>query len=76
VLLTVGLHDPRVAAWQPAKMAARLQAATGSDRPVLLRVEEHGGHGIGATRTQEQQELADELAFLLAAVSTGARPRR
>jgi hypothetical protein len=24
-------------------MAARLQAATGSDRPVLLRVEEHAG---------------------------------
>jgi prolyl oligopeptidase len=51
-------------------MAARLQAATGSDRPVLLRVEEHGGHGYGSTTTQQHEELADELAFLLAAVGT------
>jgi prolyl oligopeptidase len=65
VLLTGGLNDPRVPAWQPAKMAARLQAATGSGRPVLLRIEEHGGHGFGSTGEQQDAELADELAFLL-----------
>jgi hypothetical protein len=32
VLLTAGMHDPRVPAWQPAKLAARLQAATTSGR--------------------------------------------
>src|SRR5262249_1294932 len=51
VLLTTGLNDPRVAVWQVTKMAARLQAATTSGKPVLLRVEEQGGHGMGATRS-------------------------
>jgi prolyl oligopeptidase len=65
VLLTTGRRDARVPPWQPAKLAARLQAATSSGRPVLLRVEEHGGHGAGSTREQEHALLADVLAFLL-----------
>jgi hypothetical protein len=33
---------------------------------VLLRVEEHGGHGgIGATTDQIDAEIADRLALLL-----------
>jgi prolyl oligopeptidase len=64
VLLTAGRNDPRVVVWQPAKLAARLQAATTSGRPVLLRLEEHGGHGFGATADQQESELADVLAFL------------
>ncbi len=39
VLLTAGMNDPRIEAWQPGKMAARLQAATSSGKPVLLRVD-------------------------------------
>ncbi|MEV4250366.1 prolyl oligopeptidase family serine peptidase [Streptosporangium canum] len=65
VLLTTGLRDARVPPWQPAKLAARLQAATASGRPVLMRVEEHGWHGAGSTRDQEQALLADVLAFIL-----------
>ncbi|GAA3162769.1 hypothetical protein GCM10020001_104220 [Nonomuraea salmonea] len=65
VLLTTGLRDARVPPWQPAKLAARLQAATSSGRPVLMRVEEHGWHGAGSTRDQEQELLADVLAFIL-----------
>ena len=47
------------------KMAARLQAASASNRPVLLRVDFEGGHGMGSTRTQLNEELADTFAFLL-----------
>jgi prolyl oligopeptidase len=65
VLLTGGYNDPRVAVWMPAKMAARLQAATASDRPILLRVEFQGGHGMGQTRAQGIALEADEWAFLL-----------
>lgn len=65
VLLTAGLNDPRVDLWQATKMTARLQAATTSGKPVLLRVQEDGGHGMGATKRQQDAELADELAFLL-----------
>jgi prolyl oligopeptidase len=65
VLITAGLNDPRLAVWQPAKMAARLQAASTSGRPVLLRVDPHAGHGRGSTQAQRDQLTADILAFLL-----------
>jgi prolyl oligopeptidase len=65
VLLTTGLNDPRVAPWEPTKMTARLQAATGSKNPVLLRVETDAGHGIGSTRSQRDIETADIMAFIL-----------
>jgi prolyl oligopeptidase len=63
--ITTGVNDPRVPPWQAAKMAARLQAATSSGRPVLLRVDFGAGHGMGSTRSQTDLELADQLAFLL-----------
>ena len=66
VLLETGENDPRVAPWQVDKMAARLQAATSSGKPVLLRVSYHGGHQIiGGTEAQFQETLADEMSFLL-----------
>ncbi len=64
-VLTTGLHDPRVSPWEPTKMTARLQAATASHNPVLLRVEADAGHGIGSTRAQRDQETADIAAFIL-----------
>jgi prolyl oligopeptidase len=76
VLLTAGLNDPRVDVWQAMKMAARLQAATASGKPVLLRVEASGGHGHGATRKQQDEELADELAFMLHQTDPGRSSRR
>jgi len=63
VLLTTGMNDPRVAPWQPGKMAARLQAANPAGRPVLLRVDFDAGHGIGSTKAQRDLEIADEMAF-------------
>jgi prolyl oligopeptidase len=65
VLLTTGVTDPRVAPWEAGKMAARLQAATTSGKPVLLRVETDAGHGLGSTRTQRDLETADTYAFIL-----------
>lgn len=63
VMLTTGLNDPRVSPWEPGKMAARLRAATSSGNPVLLRIEEQAGHGVGSTRSQFDQEYADLFAF-------------
>ena len=65
VLLTTGMNDPRVDPWQAGKMAARLQAASRSGNPVLTRVEWKGGHGMGASRAQREEELADIYSFLL-----------
>jgi len=66
VLLTTGINDPRVDPWQMDKMTARLQAATSSSKPVLLRVDYDAGHGgIGATRSQHTALLTDQFSFLL-----------
>jgi len=65
VIVTTGFNDPRVASWQPGKMAARLQAATSSGKPVLLRVDYDAGHGMGSTKSQRQVLHADEWSFEL-----------
>jgi prolyl oligopeptidase len=66
VLLTTGVNDPRVDPWQMNKMTARLQAATSSGKPVLLRVDYDAGHGgIDATRAQHTALLTDQFSFLL-----------
>ena len=63
VLITTGLNDPRVSPWEPAKLAAALQA-TGTARPILLRIDEEAGHGIGNARSQDDALYADMWAFV------------
>lgn len=65
VMLVHGLNDPRVDVWHSAKAAARLQAASSSGRPILLRLDEQAGHGIGSTASQGDTKLADIYSFLL-----------
>jgi len=65
VLLTTGASDGRVAPYQSRKMAARLQAATSSKNPVLLRTEVSAGHGIGTALATRIDEQADIYAFLI-----------
>jgi prolyl oligopeptidase len=65
VLLTTGINDPRVDPWMPGKLTARLQAATSSGKPVLLRVDYGGGHGGGSGENEQQEAAADRGSFLL-----------
>lgn len=65
VMLTTGINDPRVSSWEPAKFTARMQAATASGKPVLLRVDFEAGHGFGSTRREREEEFADMASFLL-----------
>jgi prolyl oligopeptidase len=65
VLLATAEADSRVDALHARKMAARLQAATASDRPVLLRLEPKAGHGAGKPRGKLLEELTDTWSFLL-----------
>lgn len=65
VLGITGTNDPRVPTWMVAKMIARLQAATASDRPVLLRVNFDEGHGLGSSRPQRESLMADYMSFIL-----------
>ena len=62
--MATALNDTRVSPWMPAKFAARLEAATTSSRPVLLRVDEAGGHSF-ETKEQLEAALADAYSFLL-----------
>jgi prolyl oligopeptidase len=62
ILISTGLNDPRVAPWIPAEFDAAL-LASGTPNPVLLRIDEKAGHGIGSTRTQTDLLTADWIAF-------------
>jgi prolyl oligopeptidase len=73
VLLTAGESDAIVKAYHAKKMAARLQAATTSGQPVLLRVEP-GGHGPSSL-DQRVAELADVYAFLFDRLDVTLRGR-
>jgi len=65
VMGITGVHDPRVPSWMVAKFIAALQADSSSGRPVLLRVDFDAGHGLGSSRTQREEQIADEWTFLL-----------
>jgi prolyl oligopeptidase len=64
VFLLTGEHDGRVNPAQSRKMTARLQAATRSRRPVLLRTSFSSGHGIGTALGERIAQQADVFAFL------------
>ena len=63
IMITTGLNDPRVASWEPAKLAATLRASD-TTNPVFLRVDEKAGHGIGSTRSQSDELYADVITFI------------
>ena len=65
ILVTAGANDPRVDPWEGAKMAARLQAANASDKPILLRVNYDAGHGITDTVSQQVSDWTDIFTFFL-----------
>jgi len=65
VLMLTGEHDGRVNPAHSRKMAARLQAATGSRLPVLLRTSSSSGHGVGTAFGERVAQLSDVYAFLL-----------
>jgi prolyl oligopeptidase len=65
IFLLTAEGDSRVDPMHARKMAARLQAASSSDAPVLLRVETAAGHGQGKPRGKQLDELTDVWSFLL-----------
>jgi prolyl oligopeptidase len=67
-LVTTADTDDRVAPGMAKKFAARLQAATGGDAPILIRVETKAGHGGGKPVSKQIDEVADIYAFLFRAL--------
>jgi prolyl oligopeptidase len=64
VLLATAESDTRVDPMHARKMAARLQAATSSPYPVLLRLESKAGHGAGKPIAKVLDELTDTWSFV------------
>ena len=64
ILFLTGENDHRVNPMQSRKMTARLQAATSSDHPILLRTTSSAGHGIGTALDERIEQDADFFSFL------------
>ena len=64
VLMMTGENDHRVNPMESRKMIARLQAASSSDYPILLRTTASAGHGFGTSLDEEIEQRADILSFL------------
>ena len=65
LLITGGLHDPRVTYWEPAKWAARLRATKTDDNLLLLKINMGAGHGGKSGRWNALHEVAEAYAFVL-----------
>jgi prolyl oligopeptidase len=72
VLFVTGDGDTRVAPLHARKMAARLQAATASDRPILLLYDTKSGHSGGRPVNKQIEEHTDILSFLFWQLKVGA----
>ncbi len=64
VLFTTAEGDSRVDPLHARKMAARMQAEAGGDRPILLRIESKAGHGAGKPISKRIEEAVDVYSFL------------
>ena len=73
MLLTTGVHDPRVEPSNSYKMTAALQAATTSKEPILLRVTQ-SGHGIGMGLDEEIAQATDVYAFYVSELGVDYKP--
>jgi prolyl oligopeptidase len=65
VLFTTGANDPRVDPYNSRKMTARLQSASSSPHPILLRASDDVGHGMGSPLAAVIDEETDSYAFLM-----------
>jgi prolyl oligopeptidase len=63
VMFVTGDSDTRVDPLHARKMAALLQASTGSDNPILLRYDTSGGHTGSGSVDKTIEEILDEISF-------------
>ncbi len=69
ILVTAGLNDPRVTYWEPAKYVAKIRTLKTDSNPLLLKTNMGAGHGGRSGRYDRLYEVAEEYAFMLAAMN-------
>ena len=68
ILVTAGLNDPRVTYWEPAKYVAKMRTLKTDSNLLLLKTNMGAGHGGRSGRFDRLYEVAEEYAFMLAAM--------
>jgi prolyl oligopeptidase len=64
ILFITGDGDTRVAPLHARKMTALIQAATGSDEPVILRYHTKAGHSGGQPLSEQIDNMTETMQFL------------
>ena len=72
-MFITGDADTRVDPLHARKMAARVQAANASGKPILLHYDTEGGHSAGLPIAKQIENTADMLAFLVSQVFPAAK---
>ena len=65
ILIPCGLHDPRVAYWEPAKWASKLRTLKTDKNDILLKTELEAGHFSASDRYKYYREKSFEQSFVL-----------
>lgn len=65
ILITAGLHDPRVAYWEPAKWASKLRSLKTDNNEVIVKMDLESGHFSASDRYKYLREKAWEQAYVL-----------
>ena len=74
ILITTGLNDPRVAYWEPAKVAAKLREMKTDNNLLLLHTNYQAGHAGASGRYDNLREVAIDFAFLIDRLCTSQSP--
>ncbi|KAG5485513.1 hypothetical protein LSCM1_07599 [Leishmania martiniquensis] len=64
IMVQAGLHDPRVAYWEPAKWVSKLREKKTDDNEILLNMDMESGHFSAKDRYKFWRELAIQQAFV------------
>jgi len=70
LLVTAGLHDPRVGYWEPCKFVAKLRANKTDQNLLLLKVNSQAGHFARGEKSDKLREFALLLAFVIHSIGS------
>lgn len=76
LLITAGLHDPRVPFWEPAKWASKLRTLKTSDTQVVVKMDLDSGHFSASDRYKGIREKAYDQAFVLSKLGLADAPKK